>query len=79
VDAEWTFIRILANVTEQGRDQEPPEHIVAQNRLQMAFLIRCFDEGADGYFILENVTTRKRQRFEGIEALLAQLEALLRS
>ncbi|MFN2279942.1 MAG: hypothetical protein ACK2UR_20175 [Candidatus Promineifilaceae bacterium] len=45
----------------------------------MAVLIRCFDEGKGGYFILEDVATRKRQRFEGIEPLLAELEGLLRS
>jgi hypothetical protein len=67
------------NVTDKKAGREPPEHIVAQNRLQMAVLIRCFDEGKGGYFILEDVATRKRQRFEGIEPLLAELEGQLRS
>jgi hypothetical protein len=66
-------------VTEKKAGREPPEHIVAQNRLHLAILIRCFNGGEGGYFILEDVATRRRQRFESVEALLSGLEALLRN
>lgn len=64
-------------VTDEEAEQNPPEHIVAQNRLQRAFLIRCIHEGVGGYFILEDVISRKRTRFDSVEALLARLELLL--
>jgi len=58
-------------------DEKPREHIVAQNSLRLAFLIRCYQEGSGGYFILEDVATRRGRRFDSAEALLARLEWLL--
>ena len=67
------------NVTDEKADQDPPKHIVAQNRLHLAFLIRCLSDGERGYFILEDVATRRQQRFDSAEALLARLAMLVNS
>ena len=67
---------MLASVMNNRADKEPPGHIVAHNNLRLAILIRFLNDGRDQYFILEDVATRRRQRFESAEALLAQLERL---
>jgi hypothetical protein len=56
---------------------EPPEPIIAQMRLQSAFLLRCLSDGSEQQFILEEVASRKRERFDGLEAMLARLQELL--
>ena len=43
--------------------KEPPKHIVPQKLLKSSYLIRCLNDGRNQYFILEDVATRKRQRF----------------
>jgi hypothetical protein len=63
-------------VTDEKAERVPREHIVAQNRLQLAYLIRVIKDTSGVYFIVEDVATRRRQRFESIEALLARLETL---
>lgn len=68
---------MLADVTDEKAKQVPPKHIVAQNQLHMAFLIRCLKVCEGDAFILEDVATRERQRFESAEALLSRLERLL--
>lgn len=45
-----------------------------QQRLQAAFLVRCLSDGRTQQFILEDVATRKRQRFDDLAALQAWLQ-----
>jgi hypothetical protein len=58
-------------------EERPSKPIVAQQRLQSAFLIRCWRDGQVQRFMLEDVVTRKRQHFDNFEQLLVQLRELV--
>lgn len=45
-------------------------------RLQSAFLVRYLTDGQTQQFILEDVATRQRRRFESLAALQAWLQDL---
>ena len=46
----------------------------SQQRLQVAFLVRFLSDGRGQQFILEDVATRKRQRFDDLAALQTWLQ-----
>ena len=58
-----------------GKKAEPTlrRHIVAHNDLRRAILIRILKDGRGRYFILEDVATSERRRFDSVEALLVWL------
>jgi hypothetical protein len=62
-----------------SEESEPPEPRETRTQLQKAYLIRCLGSGRRHYFILEDVATRKRQRFDSLKALLAHLKEILPS
>jgi hypothetical protein len=49
-----------------------------EEQLFAAFLVRCYCQGERWYFLLENVATRERQRFESFAALCSYLQECLR-
>jgi hypothetical protein len=46
-------------------------------RLYSAFVVRCWREGEQWRFLLENVATRERQGFDNFKALAATLRVVL--
>jgi hypothetical protein len=62
------------------RDQERPETSepsVTRMQLRSAYLLRCISNGQKHCFILEKVETRKRRRFDSLQALLVHLQEIL--
>ncbi len=57
-------------------EPEPSKTFETRTQLQSAYLIRCLNEGRNQYFILEDVETRERQRFDSSVALLAHLNEI---
>ena len=60
-------------------ESEPPDPLETGTQLQSAYLVRCLGKGEKHYFILEDVATRKRRRFESSKALLMHLKEILPS
>lgn len=58
--------------------EHPAEQDTGQSDpLYAAFLVRCRHSGEQWYFLLENVSTRERRRFESLAALVRYMQAFL--
>lgn len=76
MDAEWTHPLYTGAEMDEDGNERRNEHIVTQKKLYAAYLIRCFNDGRQQAFILEDVATREREPFDSQEALLARLKEL---
>jgi hypothetical protein len=57
---------------------KPECHAAPAAQPEVAFLLRCWREGDQWRFLLENVATRERLGFEHLQAICRHLEEALR-